>query len=240
MSSDAMPLNKQLEPLDWAKLERLDWHLWLLASLLIFVLGVGLLSFMVPAAFWFIDPASARAPERAFFGFCVLLGLVIVYLLQRQAAVRDLKRRLFEAESAKAAAEQHAAAEAFLSLPGLVQFRDALAMEFRRASTSGTHLSEVIFKVATGSPQVLGRMAQLLRGTLRRGETLYQLSEHAIGVILPGMQLSEAGYFAAQLGQLSGMANGELQASVSAYPDEASSLAELDAKLRGLIDRAAN
>lgn len=234
-----MTHNNELEALDWVKLERLDWHLWLLAALLIFVLGVGLLSFMVPAAFWFIDPKSAKGPERAFFGFCVLLALVIVYLLQRQATVRDLKRRLFESEKARAAAEQFATTEAFDALPGLSQFRDALAMEFRRASTSGTHLSEVIFKVATSSSEVLGRMARLLRSTLRRGETLYQLCDNAIGVILPGMQLSDAAYLAAQLERLSGMSRGDLHVTVSAYPDDASSLAELDSRVRGLADRGA-
>jgi len=99
------PMNKQIETLDWGKLERLDWHLWLLATLLIFILGIGLLSFMFPTSFWFIGSTPAQQPQRAFFGFCILLGLVLVYLLQRQAALRGLKRQLFESQRAKAAAE---------------------------------------------------------------------------------------------------------------------------------------
>lgn len=36
----------------WASIDRRDWQLWLLSFLLIIVLGVGVLSFMFPVAFW--------------------------------------------------------------------------------------------------------------------------------------------------------------------------------------------
>src|SRR5689334_16557752 len=80
----------------WQSVDRQDWHLWILSTFLIFVLGVSLLGFMFPAAFWLDDNSQASLSQRAFFGFCALLGLVLVYLLQRQAAVRQLKKRLFE------------------------------------------------------------------------------------------------------------------------------------------------
>ena len=124
--------------MNWETAERLVWHLWVLAILLIFVLGVSLLGFMFPTAFWFGQELPMQSPQRAFFGFCVLLALVLVYLLQRQATVRRLKRQLFEAQAAVVAAEREADAQAFLDLPGTAEFRDALAMEYRRASTSGT------------------------------------------------------------------------------------------------------
>ena len=232
-------MNKQTETLDWVKLERLDWHLWLLATLLIFVLGIGLLSFMFPTSFWFIGSTPEQHPQRAFFGFCILLGLVLVYLLQRQAAVRGLKRQLFETQRAKAAAEQEAAAQVFLALPGLAQFRDALAMEYRRASTAGTHLAEVLLKAPNSSPEALGRMANVLRCMVRHGEALYRISDQAIAVILPGMQLRDAASFAGQLGSLSDMPEGELEVTLTAYPDEVSSLAELDGKLRAAVESSA-
>ena len=233
------PMNKQTETLDWVKLERLDWHLWLLATLLIFILGIGLLSFMFPTSFWFIGSTPAQQPQRAFFGFCILLGLVLVYLLQRQAALRGLKRQLFEAQRGKAAAEQEAAAQVFLALPGLAQFRDALAMEYRRASTSGTHLAEVLLKTPNSSPDALGRMAKVLRCMVRHGEALYRISDKAIAVILPGMQLRDAVSFAGQLESLSGMREGELEVILTAYPDEVSSLAELDGKFRAAVESSA-
>ncbi len=95
----------QAQQISWATLDRLDWHLWLLASLLILVLGASLLSFMFPSAFWLERDLPVRAPQRAFIGFCVLLALVLVYLLQKQATVRQLKRALFEAQTDLATAE---------------------------------------------------------------------------------------------------------------------------------------
>ena len=100
MSAPAMrlaPEGPTAKELSWEALERQDWHLWILAVLLMFVLGVSLVSFMFPSAFWFREQLAMQAPQRAFLGFCVLLALVLVYMLQRQATVRRLKRQLFEA-----------------------------------------------------------------------------------------------------------------------------------------------
>lgn len=83
--------------LNWDALERLDWHLWGLAIVLIFVLGVSLLSFMFPSVFWLGRSSPADTSQRAFFGFCTLLGLSVIYLLQRQSTVRRLKRQVYEA-----------------------------------------------------------------------------------------------------------------------------------------------
>lgn len=81
-------MDNQREDLNWGTLERLDWHLWVLAILLIFVLGISLLSFMFPSAFWLGEQQPSSISQRAFVGFSVLLALVLVYLLQRQATVR--------------------------------------------------------------------------------------------------------------------------------------------------------
>ncbi len=60
----------------WLSIDRRDWQLWLLSFLLIFVLGVGLLSFMFPVAFW--EPGGIlQAPERPFYGFSLLLVLTL-------------------------------------------------------------------------------------------------------------------------------------------------------------------
>ncbi|MBI4459289.1 MAG: response regulator [Acidobacteria bacterium] len=100
------PAGTQPPELSWEKLDRLDCHLWMLAILLIFVLAVGLLSFMFPSVFWFREEFAVQTLQRAFFGFCVLLSLVLVYLLQRQATVRQLKRQLFEARAVTAGAKR--------------------------------------------------------------------------------------------------------------------------------------
>jgi GGDEF domain-containing protein len=225
----AQPETKQAA---WEELERQDWHLWIFATLLLFILGISLLSFMFPSVFWFQDNAALKTPERAFFGFSVLLSLVMVYMLQRQATVRQLKRQLFEARTAVVAAKRQAFLQTFLALPGKDQFRDALAMEYRRASTSESHLAAGVFFCPHASPEALGRMAYLLRSMLRRGETLYRISAGALGVILPEMRLSDVTSLAARVGELSGISKDELEVNITAYPDEADSLTELERPLR--------
>lgn len=225
-------MHSERNDLNWETVERLDWHLWVLAMLLIFVLGVSLLGFMFPTAFWFGQELPRESPQRAFFGFCVLLALVLVYLLQRHAAVRRLKQQLFEARAAVVAAEREAAVEAFRTLPGTAQFRDALAMEYRRASASGDHLAQVLFQAPNISLEMWASLVKLLRSLLRRGESMYRISDKAVAVILPRMQLSDAASFATRLEELGGIARGEMEISVTAFPDEVSSLTELEARLR--------
>jgi GGDEF domain-containing protein len=219
----------------WEELERQDWHLWIFAILLFFILGVSLLSFMFPAVFWFQGNTVLETPKRAFFGFSVLLALVLVYMLQRQATVRRLKRQLFEAQTAVVAAKRDAFVQSFLALPGKDQFRDALAMEYRRASTSESHLAAGIFITHHASSEALGRMAFLLRSMLRRGESLYRIPESALGVIFPEMRLSDVAALAARVEELSGISKDELEVHISAYPDEAASLTELEWPLRSAL-----
>ena len=216
----------------WENLDRQDWQLWLMSTLLILVLGVGLLSFMFPTVFWMGGELALKAPERAFFGFSVLLALALGYLLQKNSKVRQLKRELFQAQAALTRAGQDAAIQAFETLPTLLQFRDMLAMEYRRASTSGIALAVVLFTAVSASREGLGRMTSLLRSMLRQGETLYRISDKAVGVILPGMKLSNGAAFAAQVESLGGFPDQELQVNIIAYPEDASSLSELEGKLR--------
>jgi hypothetical protein len=71
-------MDSQRKDMTWESVDRLDWHLWLLSILLIFVLGVSLLGFMFPTAFWFGQELPMESPQRAFIGFCVLFALVLV------------------------------------------------------------------------------------------------------------------------------------------------------------------
>src|SRR3990172_4672092 len=148
---------------NWEMLERQDWHLWILAVLLMFVLGISLLSFMFPSVFWLGQQTEIGTPERAFFGFCVLLALTLVYMLQRQATIRGLKRSLYRAQAAASEAEQQARITAFTSLPQVGQFRDSLAMEYRRASHAGDSLALMLLALPQSAPEELGRLAHLLR-----------------------------------------------------------------------------
>jgi len=216
----------------WEKLERLDWHLWMLAILLIFVLGVSLLSFMFPSTFWLGEQLPLQGPQRAFFGFCVLLGLVLVYLLQRQATIRRLKRRLFQSQTETITARREAAIHSFQTLPGMSQFRDTLAMEFRRASASHANLAVLMIMASNATREKLGEISNVLRALLRQGESLYRLSDTGIGIILPGLELNKAASFIAQAESFLGLPKGALEVTLTAYPDHAGSLTELEQRLR--------
>lgn len=159
-----------------------------------------------------------KAPDRAFFGFSVLLALVMVYMLQRQATIRQLKRELFDAQATVVAAKREAFVQTVLALPGEDQFHDALAMTYRRASTSGSHVAAAVFISPQAFSEEQGRMGYLLRSMLRRGESLYRISDRALGVILPEMGLSDVNAIAARLWDLSGVPKSEQEANISANP----------------------
>ena len=222
---------------NWESLERQDWHLWILAVLLMFVLGISLLSFMFPSVFWLNRQAEIGTPERAFFGFCLLLALTLVYMLQRQAAVRRLKRSLYQAQVAASEAEQQMNLVSLTSLPELHQFRDSLAMEYRRASHAGDSLSVILLDLADDSEDKMGRMAHLLRVILRPHETLFRLSSQRFGLILPVMRSADAEAFARQIiDRLRRSMSGEqVTSTVLVYPEQAGSLTELEGRLKVLV-----
>jgi GGDEF domain-containing protein len=215
-------------------LERQDWHLWVLAMLLMFVLGLSLLSFMFPTIFWFGEELPVRAPQRAFFGFAVLLALALVYMVQRQATVRRLRRRLYQAQLAVTAAERMADEQTFLFLPAIGQFRDSLAMEYLRASRSSSPLAVLLADVAGGTREGLGRISVLFRNMQRQGEAVFRVGDNSLAMILPGMPALAASAFATLVRDRIGeVAPGlEVRVSASAYPEQVASLAQLESAVR--------
>lgn len=218
----------------WETLERQDWHLWMVAMLLMFVLGMSLLSFMFPSVFWFKEEMPVRAPQRAFFGFCVLLALVLVYMLQRQATIRRLKRQLYQAQAVAVAAQRSAVLQSFDSLPGISQFRDSLAMEYLRAARSNGQLTLFLISVSDGSRETLGQVSNTLRQLLRFGEMLFRISDAGFGLIAPGMESRDAAAFRTMLKQRVAANCGEREVSVSSavFPEEVASLAEFETLMR--------
>lgn len=222
---------------NWEMLERQDWHLWILAVLLMFVLGVSLLSFMFPSVFWLTRQAEMGTPERAFFGFCLLLALTLVYMLQRQATVRRLKRSLYQAQVAASEAEQQVHLVSLTSLPELNQFRDSLAMEYRRATHASESLSVILLQPGEASEDKLGRIAHFLRLMLRPHETLFRVSPQRFGLILPLMRAADAEAFANQITERlrRAMPEEQIDSTVLVYPEQAGSLTELEGRLRVLV-----
>lgn len=230
----AIPGQPGLAGKNLEQLDRQDWQLWTLAVLMMFVLGVSLLSFMFPAAFWDAEQLAIRAPQRAFVGFCVLLSLALLYMLQRQARVRSLRRQLFAALTLAAEGEHRALWRAFHSLPGMRQFRDSLAMEFRRASATEKHLAVILLEISQNDSDAMGQIAATVRQMLRRCESLFRLADTSLAVILPESNLVEANALASQAEQNVRLSHPELtlNARVTAFPEEAHSYYDLEEKLR--------
>jgi len=231
-------MKSENDALTWNVVERLDWHLWILTITLLFVLGVSLLAFMFPTVSWFGTRAVMDTPQRAFLSFCIFLGLVLVYLMQRQSTVRQLKRQLYNAECALRKAQLDASIDVFLTLPERPQLRDALAMEFRRAMTSGSKLSQIVFQVQ-GTRETLAVLVSALRSLLRSGENMYRVGDCGIVVILPNASLSTAAAFAGQVEQFVGLGPDAICTRVTNYPEEVSSLRELEARMNAYNDRVA-
>ena len=222
---------KKHESVNWESLDRLDGHLWLTAITLVIVLGISLVGFMFPSVFWFGKELPFQAPERFFFSFCILLALVLIYLIQRQATLRSLKRKLFEAQTALRGTQREISMRVFLALPERTQFQDALAMEFRRAAASGSQLSQVAFHLNGATRDQVALLASALTTLVRKGETIYRLDEHSIVVILPNTSLQAAAAFSNQVTKLAEMENDSIRTSVASYPEGVSSLTELEGGL---------
>lgn len=75
----------------------------------------------------------------------------------------------------------------------------------------------------------------MLQCILRRGESLYRISDKAVAVILPGMRLNEAASLAAQVELFSGLPREAVEVSLTAYPEESVSLARLEERLRAPV-----
>ena len=232
-----IPADGRTAGVDWADLERQDWHLWIMAVLLMFVLGVSVISLMFPTVFWFGGDLPFQAPQRAFFGFCVLLALVLVYMLQRQATVRRLKRSLYEALAKATEAEQTASLMAYGALPEVGQFRDSLAMEYRRASRTGDPLAILLLELPGGTRTEVGRAASEIHSILRKGESLFRISDVRFGLILPDMKSEDALALGDQVKDRLELRlpSRPPRMRVVGFPDEVKTLSELESRLRSTI-----
>ena len=124
-----------------SRLEQLDKQLWLLAIVVITVLSLGLVLFMFPTAFGEQSNTQEGFYPRYIFGFCVLILLFNAYLIQRQSALRKLRRTLREEKTRNEELRFQAAQDLLAGLPGGDRFEDSLAMEIQRASGTGSTLS---------------------------------------------------------------------------------------------------
>ncbi len=174
----------------WASIERRDWHLWLVAFLLIFVLGLGLLSFMFPAAFW-ERGGIVQAPDRAFYGFSLLLVLTLAYLFQKESKLRELKRLQWEERLV-----HNAFHDPLTDLPNRLLFLDRLGLCVSRAKRNSDYLFAVLymdldrFKMVNDSmghalgDQLLVEVGRRLQTSLRDTDTVSRLGGDEFAVLM--------------------------------------------------------
>lgn len=117
-------------------------------------------------------------------------------------------------------------------LPEMAQLRDMLAMEYRRASLTGATLATLLISARDARREDMGQVANAVHALLRRGESLFRLSDTSLGLILPGMTASDLDAFKLRVHQVVTpvLENGQLR-SIS-YPEEVSTVAEIERELR--------
>src|SRR6267154_1269699 len=186
-----------------------EMHLILLACSAIIVLAAGLALFMYPIVISQTALTSARTMSAAFIGFCVLSMLLAVYLVDRQATIKRLRRQLGEERRRSSEALKQASAELLETLANFSSFQDQLSMEYRRAATGKQNLSILVITTkihnalteTSLNTSVLGDAAKAISRKLREQDSIYLLTNGHFGVILPGFDGLAAQRISARLAE---------------------------------------
>lgn len=229
-------------------LDRREMQLILLACSAIIVLAAGLALFMYPVVFSQTALAPARTMSAAFIGFCALSVLLAVYLVDRQATIRRLRRELGEERRRSSEALKQASADLLATLANFNSFQDQLAMEYRRAAAGKQNLSVLVIATtvheALAEPSlamsVLGDAAKAISRKLRQEDSIYILAHGHFGVILPAVDANSAKRVSARV--LEGLTDAagannrfSIQVHAISYPEQASSAHDLELAVTGLL-----
>lgn len=190
-------------------LDRRDWQLWLLAVSMIVILGAGVAVLMYPSVFGATSGPNTIAFQRIFMGFCILNFLFVVYVLDRQFAIRQLRRSLTAEQKRNAELRAKASSELLRSLPNFAHFQDRLAMQFRRAVNGRDPLSMLVIGLKPSASlsgpleceTAYGDAVQAMLRKLRAEDSIYCIRTGVFGILLPGLGRSGAGLVAARLSE---------------------------------------
>lgn len=176
-------------------LDRRELHLWILALTVILVLAIGVALLMYPTVF--SHPVSLDGlPVRAvFFGFCGFSVLAMGYFVDRQVVIRNLRNQLLNERQKVEQIRQEASVDLLATLPALDQFRDRLAMEFRRASNTRQSLSLLVVELKPSRNQshayetetAFGDAAKTLMRKLRGEDSIFLFAPGVFGIVLPAV-----------------------------------------------------
>ena len=240
---------KIFDQIDPQTLDRREWELWVLTLGMILVLATGVALLMYPLVFSRPVPFSLPAMRRIFFGYCVLIVLLMVYLVNRQRLIRQLRRQVAEELNRNLFLRHKASTDLMGSLPGFSHFQDRLAMDFRRALNSQQPLSLVITRLTSSGDRAdetevdiaLGDAANALLRRLRAGDSIYQFRRGIFGILLPGTGAAEAQQISIRLGEAITDASGATNRltfglQVVNYPEQAESARGLEEAARVCLD----
>ena len=189
-TNQPLPRKEPSPETSWASIDRRDWHLWLLSFLLIFVLGVGILSFMLPTAFW-ERGGVLQAPDRAFYGFSLLLILTLAYLHQKESKLRELRRKQWEAKLVHTAFH-----DPLTDLPNRSLFLDRLGLCVSRTKRHQNYLFAVLYidldrfkMINDGMGHVVGdhllvQVGRRLQSCLRVTDTVSRIGGDEFAVLM--------------------------------------------------------
>ena len=229
------------DKVDPRTLDRRDWQLSMLSLGMIVVLGVGLALLMYPAVFGSSSASTGHTSRILFFGFCALCALAVIYLLDRQHVVQQLRRNLLEQRTEIMHLRQEASADLLETLAGFSHFQDQLTMGFRRAAQAGEPLSLVLVRlnpspVFDSPPEVsvvLGDAARVLVRKLPAEGSLYHLSPDAFAMVLPNVDGAEMEQIVSRVAEGLTDASGAFnrfafETKIVNYPHQVSSAYEME------------
>src|ERR1700693_1987872 len=232
-----MHIFDRLDPL---LLERRNAQLWNLAISVIVTLATGFALLLFPSAFQREVAFSGREMRGIFFSFCLLSVLIVSYLVDRQVAIRQLRRRLREEETRNGRLLLQSSMELLDNLPNFEHFQDRLAMEFRRSTIGLQPLSLIVvsltphvFANSDELSSVYGDAVKSIIQRMRSEDSLYRIRAGVFGVILPAASTADANRVSDRLAESveQGSRPGHrfsFELKTLNYPDQASSAHELE------------
>ncbi len=233
---------------DPKKLDRRELHLWILAVTVMFILAIGVALLMYPTVF--SHPVNLEGlPVRAvFFGFCGFSVLAMGYFVDRQVVIRNLRNQLLNERQKVVQIRQEASADLLATLPDLDQFRDRLAMEFRRASNTRQSLSLLVVELkpsrnhsqAIERETAFGDAAKTLMRKLRGEDSIFTFAPGVFGILLPAVNAHGAGSVRDRLMDGLHDASGvserfSFTIRLVNYPEHVATAREMEQSIRGLL-----
>jgi GGDEF domain-containing protein len=227
-------------------LEHSELQFSVFIAVTVMVLAVGMAVLMYPVVFSHQTPGD-RTMHTAFWGFCVLCVLLTVYVWDRHATIRKLRREMVEGRRQIAETRREASVELLKTMPNMSSFQDRLPMEFRRMATTTEKLSIVVVNIKFPSDHsgpsetasAMGDASKVISRRMREQDSIYILAPACFGVVLPGVDLSNAERVCARLKEGLADAAGanqrfQFELQVVNYPTHASSATELQQAVSAL------